>query len=78
MHISFVRIVRDESGGVIDTQNADGDIRALRNQIAMLREALEIEMQAVADLRELLEHARRIAVELNEEILRDTDAKTEE
>jgi hypothetical protein len=69
MHISFVRIVRDESGGVIDTQNADGDIRALRNQIARLREALEIEMQAVADLRELLDHARRLWVEAHDQLV---------
>jgi len=69
MHISFVRIVRDDSGHVFDTQNADGDIRALRNQIAMLREALEIEMQAVADLRELLEHARRLAVEAHDQLV---------
>jgi hypothetical protein len=68
MHISFVRIVRDDSGHVFDTQNADGDIRALRNQIARLREALEIEMQAVADLRELLDHARRIAVEAHDQL----------
>lgn len=68
MHISFVRIVRDESGGVIDTQNADGDMRALRNQIALLREALEVEMQNVADLRELLNHARRLAVEAHKHL----------
>lgn len=69
MHISFVRIVRDESGEVIDTQNADGDMRALRHQIAVLRQALEIEMQAVADLRELLDHARRLAVEAHNQIV---------
>jgi hypothetical protein len=69
MHISFVRIVRDDSGHVFDTQNADGDIRALRNQIARLREALEIEMQAVADLRELLDHARRLAVEAHDQLV---------
>ena len=68
MHISFVRIVRDESGEVVDTQNCDGDMRSLRNQIALLREALEIEMQAVADLRELLDHARRIAVEAHDQL----------
>ena len=78
MHISFVRIVRDESGEVIDTQNADGDMRALRRQVAVLRQALEIEMQAVADLRELLDHARRLAVEAHNQICKDTDAKTEE
>jgi len=69
MHISFVRIVRDDSGEVVDTQNADGDIRALRNQIALLRQALEVEMQAVADLRELLDHARRIAVEAHDQLV---------
>lgn len=69
MHISFVRIVRDDSGEVIDTQNADGDMRALRRQIAVLRQALEIEMQAVADLRELLDHARRLAVEAHNQIV---------
>ena len=69
MHISFVRIVRDDSGEVVDTQNADGDIRALRNQIALLREALEVEMQNVADLRELLDHARRIAVEAHDQLV---------
>lgn len=69
MHISFVRIVRDESGEVIDTQNADGDMRALRRQVAVLRQALEIEMQAVADLRELLDHARRLAVEAHNQIV---------
>jgi hypothetical protein len=35
-------------------------------------------MNTVADLRELLNTVRRIAYELNEEILKDTDAKTEE
>lgn len=69
MHLSFVRIVRDESGEVIDTQNADGDMRALRNQIALLRQALEVEMQNVADLRELLDHARRLAVEAHKQIV---------
>lgn len=69
MHISFVRIVRDENGEVIDTQNADGDMRALRRQVAVLRQALEIEMQAVADLRELLDHARRLAVEAHNQIV---------
>jgi hypothetical protein len=35
-------------------------------------------MDTVADLRELLDEVRRIAFELNEEILKDTDAKTQE
>ncbi len=39
---------------------------------------LEREMNTVADLRELLDTVRRIAYELNEEILKDSNAKTEE
>jgi hypothetical protein len=35
-------------------------------------------MNTVTDLRELLDAVRRIAFELNEEILKDTDAKTQE
>ena len=33
-------------------------------------------MNTVADLRELLDSVRRIAFELNEEILKDTNAQT--
>ena len=42
------------------------------------REFVSIYSQAQADLRELLDTVRRIAYELNEEILKDQDAKTEE
>ena len=46
-----------------------------RDQIELLKHALEREMNTVADLRELLDSVRRIAFELNEEILKDDDAK---
>jgi hypothetical protein len=78
MHISYVKLFRDDEGIVRDTQEANGEIRVLHHQINQLKYALEMEMNTVTDLRELLDTVRRIAYELNEEILKDKDAKTEE
>jgi len=78
MHVSYVKLFRDDEGTVRDTQEANGEIRNLNYQIELLKQALEREMNTVADLRELLDSVRRIAFELNEEILKDTHAKTEE
>jgi len=78
MHVSYVKLFRDDEGAVWDTQEANGEIRNFQRQIELLKHALEREMNTVADLRELLNTVRRIAYELNEEILKDTDAKTEE
>lgn len=74
MHVSYVKLFRDDEGTVRDTQEANGEIRNLQHQIELLKQALEREMNTVADLRELLDEVRRIAFELNEEILKDTDA----
>lgn len=52
---SYVVLYRDEDGIVIDSKEAD-------TEVAMLR-------QQVADLRELLDNVRRIALELNQKIL---------
>jgi hypothetical protein len=78
MHVSYVKLFRDQIGNVVDTQEANGEIRLLNHQIELLKQALEREMNTVTDLRELLDAVRRIAFELNEEILKDTDAKTQE
>ena len=78
MHVSYVKLFRDDEGTVRDTQEANGEIRNLNYQIELLKQALEREMNTVADLRELLDSVRRIAFELNEEILKETHAKTEE
>ena len=78
MHVSYVKLFRDDEGTVRDSQEANGEIRNLQHQIELLKQALEREMNTVADLRELLDSVRRIAFELNEEILKDTHAKTEE
>ena len=70
MHISYVKIVRNDEGTVIDTQEANGDMRRLNYQIEVLKAALEIEMDRVYDLKELLDEVRRLAFELNEEVLK--------
>jgi len=78
MHISYVKLFRDDEGIVRDTQEANGEIRNLQHQIELLKHALEREMNTVTDLRELLNTVRRIAYELNEEIFKDQDATTQE
>ena len=70
MHISYVKIVRDDEGTVIDTQEANGEMRRLHYQIDLLKAALEIEMDRVSDLKELLDQVRRLAFELTEEVLK--------
>lgn len=78
MHISYVKLFRDDEGTVRDSQEANGEFRNLQHQIELLKQALEREMNTVADLRELLDSVRRIAFELNEEILKDGNAKSKE
>lgn len=73
MHISYVKLFRDDEGIVRDSQEANGEIRNFQHQIELLKAALEREMDTVADLRELLDAVRRIAYELNEEILKGND-----
>lgn len=77
-YISYVKLFRNDVGLVYDTQEANGEIRLLHHQIELLKVALEREMDTVSDLRELLDAVRRIAYELNEEILKDSNAKTKE
>ena len=74
MHISYIKLFRNDEGTVVDTQEANGEIRNLKYQIDVLKHALEREMDTVTDLKELLETVRKIAYELNEEILKDTNA----
>ena len=73
MMISYVKLFRADDGTVLDTQEANGEIRQLNHRIAVLKEALEIEMDNVADLRELLAEVRKLAYDLNEEILKDCE-----
>lgn len=72
-YISYVKLFRNDQGTVVDSQEANGEIRNFQHQIELLKHALEREMDTVADLRELLDAVRRIAFELNEEILKGND-----
>ena len=71
MHVSYIKVYRDSNGQVHDEQSANGEFRNLHHQVALLKNALEAEMQAVADLRELLDSVRKMALELNDQILKD-------
>lgn len=51
----YVVIIRDEQGDIIDHYDGDPEVHRLRQQ--------------VADLRELLDSVRRLALELSQEIL---------
>jgi len=73
MHISYVKLFRDDDGVVRDTQSANGEIRNLHHQIDLLKDALEREMNTVTDLRELLDLVRSMALELNEQLTQVND-----
>lgn len=70
MTVTYIKQFRDDLGEIIDEQNADNEIRWMNREIEMLKATLEIEMQAVADLRELLDAVRKIAYDINEQLLR--------
>ena len=77
MHISYVKLFRDDEGVIRDTQEANGELRFLHHQIALLKDALEREMETVDNLHELLKGVRRIALQLNDEIMKgQEDAPT--
>ena len=78
MHISYVKLFRDDDGIIRDTQEANGELRNLHHQINLLKDALEREMETVDNLHELLKGVRRIALELNNEILKEDYAKSKE
>ena len=71
MHVSYIKVYRDSNGLVHDEQSANGEFRNLHHQVALLKNALEAEMHVVADLRELLDLVRKMALELNDQILKD-------
>jgi len=71
MIVTYIKqFIDDDSGELQHQQIADSEIRCMNNQIQVLKAALEGEMQTVADLRELLDAVRKIAFDLNEQILK--------
>jgi predicted RNase H-like nuclease (RuvC/YqgF family) len=65
----YVALYRDESGTVVHTENANGEYREMTTQIEKLRQALQIEMERVEDLRELLDRTRKVILEQDRKIL---------
>ena len=67
MTVTYIKQFRDEeTGEVTHEQIADSEIRCMCREIYTLKAALAIQMQTVADLRELLNAVRKIAYEINE------------
>lgn len=65
----YVALYRDEEGTVVHSENANGEYREMQTQIEKLRQALQLEMERNEDLKEMLDHARRIALESNQQAL---------
>jgi hypothetical protein len=70
MTVSYIKVFRNDDGEVTHEYVADGEIRCMSRQIEQLKTALEIQMQAVADLRELLNAVRKIAYDATEQTLK--------
>ncbi len=65
----YVVMFRDEDGTVVHSENANGEFRELSTQVVKLRQALQIEMEKVDDLRELLDKTRKIILEQDRKML---------
>lgn len=65
----YVCLYRDEHGTVVHSENANGEYREMQTQITKLRQALQIEMEKVDDLRELLDRTRKVILEQDRKIL---------
>ena len=65
----YVALYRDEQGTVVHSENANGEFREMETQIRQLRQALQLEMERNDDLKEMLDHARKIALNANQDAL---------
>lgn len=63
MHVSYVRLYRDQEGVVVHSEEADEEIKKL-NLI------IQTQQQKIFDLQDMLDMVRKIAFDLNEEILK--------
>lgn len=66
----YVALYRDENGVVVHSENANGEWRQMQADIKTLTEALNLEMERLADLRELLDSTRKLVLEQDRKILR--------
>lgn len=70
MTVTYIKQFRDDLGEITHEHVADGEIRSMNYQIEMLRAELETERHTVAYLRELLDAVRKIAYDINEQMLK--------
>lgn len=66
----YVALYRDENDTVVHSENANGEWRQMQADIKRLTEALNIEMERLADLRELLDSTRKIILDQDRKVLR--------
>lgn len=62
MNVTYIKVIRDDEGSLVHTEPATAEVRRLQQLNQSLQAALEAEMQALKDLRELLDNTRRIAL----------------
>ena len=65
----YVALYRDENGTVVHSENANGEYRQMKADIKTLTNALEMEVQRLADLRELLDNTRKLVLDQDRKIL---------
>lgn len=65
----YVALYRDENGTVVHSENANGEYRQMQADIRALTDALEIEMERLADIRELLVQTRKLVLDQDRRIL---------
>lgn len=65
----YVALYRDENGTVVHSENANGEFRQLQADVTTLTDALNLEMERLADLRELLDQTRKLVLEQDRKIL---------
>lgn len=65
----YVALYRDADGTVVHSENANGEYRQMQADIKRLTEALELEMTRLGELRELLDHTRKLVLEQDRKLL---------
>jgi hypothetical protein len=70
MTVTYIKQFRDDLGEITHEHVADNEIRAMNHQIEQLKIEVNILRHTVAYLRELLDAVRKIAYDINEQMLK--------
>lgn len=65
----YVALYRDENGTVVHSENANGEFRQMQADIMTLTNALELEMARLIELRELLDHTRKLVLDQDRKLM---------